>query len=411
MTTPTSEASPQAGSTPSCQGFPIPFTIDIFQMPSIDSPVQKPARNRDNANLHSADCGFQSLMPASSRSKSKVDDYPNMDIVERANPKEEYLRKELSVPRLNKIHNSLWFAGRPMPPRPLSYQLATGRLITVSEDIQVHMVWRPGCMFLKPVPRYLLSRQFWEAHLVCSKVRGGQGCQCHREREAANPQDPHRVCEKPELYKCAYGLLLSYTALIQYESDFHIAKYYHLLPEEVEWNTWRKLSWDLLEGSPGNLARVNKRYLFGELRASRLNKIIRFKSFSNAGAGLGGLMRGYHFEFSTYEQQIGVYLAPVAVATVYIALALAAMQVGLATNALKDDFSFNQASYGFTIFAILGPLVVLGGIFILVLVFVVFNYWSTKAYLRSRSKFYGSLGIEPSSNVAPVVVTDQQEGG
>ncbi|KAI1385836.1 uncharacterized protein F4822DRAFT_414280 [Hypoxylon trugodes] len=42
--------------------------------------------------------------------------------------------------------------------------------------------------------------------------------------------------------------------------------------------------------------------------------------------------------------------------TVFIALVLTAMQVGLATDRLKYDERFQQASYGFTVFAILGPL-------------------------------------------------------
>ncbi|KAI0009265.1 hypothetical protein F4779DRAFT_627953 [Xylariaceae sp. FL0662B] len=325
-----------------------------------------------------------------------------MDIIERASPESGYLQKELSIPRLNEIHDSLWFAGRPMPPRPLSYQLAAGRLITVSEDVHFHMVWQPGRIFLKPVPRYLLNRQFREAHLVCSQVKKPRDCSCPKKPDPANPVNPVNICERKKLYSCAYGLLLSYTALIQFESDFHIAKDHHLLLKEVEWDTWRRLSWELLEDSPRNLVRVNRRYLFGELRASRLNKIIRFKSFSRMGTGFVGLMRAYRFEFSTYKQQLGTYLAPVAAVTVYIALALTAMQVGLATNVLRDDNAFNRASYGFTIFAILGPLVILGGIFILVIVFVVFNYWSTQKYLRLRLEFYGSLGIEPPSNMAPV---------
>lgn len=44
-------------------------------------------------------------------------------------------------------------------------------------------------------------------------------------------------------------------------------------------------------------------------------------------------------------------------ATIYIALVLTAMQVGLATSYLGSNVSFQNASWGFTIFAILGPLI------------------------------------------------------
>jgi hypothetical protein len=64
-------------------------------------------------------------------------------------------------------------------------------------------------------------------------------------------------------------------------------------------------------------------------------------------------------------------LAWMAAATVFIALVLTAMQVGLATERLQGDAAFQKASYGFTVFAILGPLcglelVVLGALFNLV---------------------------------------------
>ncbi|KAI0182194.1 hypothetical protein EV127DRAFT_488348 [Xylaria flabelliformis] len=132
------------------------------------------------------------------------------------------------------------------------------------------MLSEPGRMFAKPIPRYLLSRQFRETHLVCSQTEEGRCCSSPRAQEPANSVDPAAICEREELYKCAYGLLPSYTALKQYESDFHIAKDQHLLPTEVEWETWRKLPWELLKNGPKNLTRVDQRYPVGELRASLL---------------------------------------------------------------------------------------------------------------------------------------------
>jgi hypothetical protein len=42
---------------------------------------------------------------------------------------------------------------------------------------------------------------------------------------------------------------------------------------------------------------------------------------------------------------------------VYITIVLTAMQVGLATHRLCNDDRFQNASYGFTIFSILTPLI------------------------------------------------------
>ncbi|KND87590.1 hypothetical protein TOPH_07776 [Tolypocladium ophioglossoides CBS 100239] len=49
-----------------------------------------------------------------------------------------------------------------------------------------------------------------------------------------------------------------------------------------------------------------------------------------------------------------------AAATVFIALVLTAMQVGLTTDRLRENASFQRASFGFTVFAILGPICAFG---------------------------------------------------
>lgn len=51
------------------------------------------------------------------------------------------------------------------------------------------------------------------------------------------------------------------------------------------------------------------------------------------------------------------HFAWLASATVYIAVVLTAMQVKLATEALSHNRAFQSASYGFTVFSILGLLV------------------------------------------------------
>ncbi|KAL4923324.1 uncharacterized protein BDV17DRAFT_277363 [Aspergillus undulatus] len=49
-------------------------------------------------------------------------------------------------------------------------------------------------------------------------------------------------------------------------------------------------------------------------------------------------------------------MAPISAMTIYIALVLTAMQVGLATDVLARNTAFQNASFGFAVFAILGPL-------------------------------------------------------
>lgn len=85
----------------------------------------------------------------------------------------DFLASELSVNRLNDIYGHLWLAGLPMPPRPLHYQIVLQREITICEKMHMHLVWGDRRIFLKPIPRFLLSSAFWKIHLECA-----QGCTC-----------------------------------------------------------------------------------------------------------------------------------------------------------------------------------------------------------------------------------------
>ncbi|KAG8407139.1 hypothetical protein J3459_016428 [Metarhizium acridum] len=201
-----------------------------------------------------------------------------MDIVQRPRADMEFLEGELGVPSLNDVHDLLWLAGRPMPPRPLTYQLAASRNITVVEDVNLHLVWEPGRIFLKPLPRYLLNAAFWTEHLACdTAAQDNSSCVSGVSLQQDGPGAPSNALSKRrQLYGCAYGFLLSYTALIQHESDYHLAASNHLLPADVDWVSWCQTSWQLLENSPRNITRVKYRY--GELRLSRLNKISRWRS-------------------------------------------------------------------------------------------------------------------------------------
>jgi hypothetical protein len=77
-----------------------------------------------------------------------------------------YIKDDLSVAKLNKIHGWLRLAGLPIPPRPLNYQRATSREIIICEDTNLHLVWAPERMFLKSLPDYLLAEDFWQEHLL-----------------------------------------------------------------------------------------------------------------------------------------------------------------------------------------------------------------------------------------------------
>jgi hypothetical protein len=67
------------------------------------------------------------------------------------------------------------------------------------------------------------------------------------------------------------------------------------------------------------------------------------------------LINGYLNPYSSYHNFFKQMVAPITVATVYFALILAAMQVGLATSRLQESDTFQGVSMCFTVLAIVGP--------------------------------------------------------
>ncbi|OQD83223.1 hypothetical protein PENANT_c017G09687 [Penicillium antarcticum] len=292
--------------------------------------------------------------------------------------------------RLNDIHDLLWLAGRPMPPRPLNYQMSLSREIILDEKTDMHLVWGPSRrIHIKPLPQYLLDARFWSEHLVCEdecppSSRQGQGQESQSQPANKPPNNTASysgavkvaTCEKCHLTKCAFGFLSSYIALVQHPSDFAIAKSNNLLPEFLTWSAWRSLVQNLLANESTDPSKINKRYIFGELRLSRLNKIYA--------VGGGFLLRGYQSKYQTYGELFKDYLTPITAMTVYIALVLTAMQVGLGTDRLAHNQAFQNASYGFTVFSILGPIVLVFLVLLVALAYVATNSLVTIAFRKKR---------------------------
>lgn len=247
--------------------------------------------------------------------------------------------KELDLQRLTSIHDWLWVAGMPLPPRALHHQLLLGREIFITERMDLHLVWTPGRMFFKPIPRFLLVPEFWAEYLTCADGCGLDG----RDNAICGTT---RKCERRGLRQRALGFLYSYAALLSHESDFLIAQNRNLVPQEVKWSTWRMLVQQL---DVDNIyPNIDRRFVHGELRLSRLNKIYAVSRTP---------LSGYMARWDQYGAFFHDHFAWLASATVYIAIVLTAMQVGLATESLAHNNAFQSVSYGFTVFSILGPLI------------------------------------------------------
>ncbi|KAF6803003.1 hypothetical protein CMUS01_15207 [Colletotrichum musicola] len=290
-----------------------------------------------------------SLLPASKRTSN--DDLECLTATHQSTDIRRWVSEEVNVDRLDDIHKWLWVVGRPMPPRPLHHQRLLNRAIVVTERPDMHLVWTSGRIFLKPLPRFLLETKFWEEHLCC-----------------------HDVLHADTVRRRALGFLFSYAALVMHESDFHIARETHLIPEELQWAAWRIAVGQLLDVS-SIYHRVDRRFHYGELRLSRLNKIYFLWKTP---------FHGYMSRWNQYGSFFHDNFALLASSTVYIAVVLTAMQVGLATEALQNNEAFQSASYGFTVFSIVGPLVAAALVVAVFCYLFVGNWVATLHYSRRR---------------------------
>lgn len=94
-----------------------------------------------------------SLFPASYRTKKN-------DIAIAQPDDRDHLESELNVDRLNEIHEWLLIVGRPMPPCALHVQKIKLREVCPTEQMDLHLTWSPGRIYIKPKPRFLLDAGF-----------------------------------------------------------------------------------------------------------------------------------------------------------------------------------------------------------------------------------------------------------
>ncbi|PTB72045.1 hypothetical protein M440DRAFT_22671 [Trichoderma longibrachiatum ATCC 18648] len=275
-----------------------------------------------------------------------------------------YMKDDLDVSRLNEIHKHLWLAGLPQVSRALHNQVRVGRQVHITERADLHLVWRDNILYLKPLPDYLLNHSSWT----------------------------NIFCTNRQLYESAKGFLYSYTWLICSKSDLRLAHEHGLISEDVKWEQWAPFSAAVVSNISPDLSDVNPRYIYGELRLTRLNLICRFCSQTFS---FGTIIRGYEYGYRQYSTYLERNFRWVLTAFIYITVVLSAMQVGLGTSELVDDGAFNRASYIFSMFSILAPVISLfvGALFIVILVLVNVRY-ALAQRAASRRKYAGAFANE-----------------
>ncbi|KAI1419791.1 hypothetical protein F5Y12DRAFT_193411 [Xylaria sp. FL1777] len=291
--------------------------------------------------------GVTSYLPATHRTKKDQIIVPQADT--------EFLGDELLVTRINDIQDWLWVCGRPMPPRPLHYQVLVSRDITITENPELHLLWSSKRIFLKPLPSWLLDPEIWTSHIL----------------------------KEDNLARCARGFLFSYAALIAYESDFRLAQEKGLLPSSLKWAEWKCVVKEVLKNH--DMALVNPRYWYGELRLDRLNTVYRIK---------GSVFRGYSkaSAHADYTDLIADNFSVLATILGYVVIVLSSLQVGLGVDRLVGNTAFVNFSYGFTVFSIIAPVASVFGILFLVLLRFLSNWRVTKKY---EAKRFTEMGVEP----------------
>jgi hypothetical protein len=270
---------------------------------------------------------------------------------------ERYITQELCTPKLDEIHGHLHFAGAPRLARPLHRQKLMGREISVTEDPDEHLVWYQDRIFVKPLNGWLLDSDFWEEN----------------------------ICSNRRIYEAACGFLLSYMWLVCYESDFKVGQDLGLLPKALTWSQWTIIQNAFMEQiNTASLHQVSRRYQYGELRLTRLNRIYRWIPTSTW--GLRQFVRGYLAPSTWYQEffkrHFGWYLAVFAFFTV----ALSVVQVGLAVTDLQGNLAFQSASYGFTVFSGLAVVGTIGALLLTWFILMLFHYISAKIYHRRVMK-------------------------
>jgi hypothetical protein len=301
------------------------------------------------------------LLPATYRRKHRIEPIGN-DI-------SSFLEAELNVSRLNDVHDWLWLVGLPSAARSLHYQVVKRRDIVVTEQLDLHLVWSSSTssiIYIKPLPRFLLCPDFWRT----------------------------QICMHPQLYQIALGFMLSYVALIEREADYNLAIHHGLLPREVTWVAWLALLNELVGGtfaqeksfasdaasaSSMELLRgggcVNRRFHYGELRLGRLNWIYRITR---------GEFRGYLSGCTNYSTFMRENTNSLVTLFAYTTIVLSAMQVGLSTELLGNDYAFGMASSIFSVFSILAPLACIVAIMGVLAIIVVANLARTLRIRRLK---------------------------
>ncbi|KAM3551882.1 hypothetical protein ARSEF4850_007651 [Beauveria asiatica] len=360
-------------------GSDVPFTTLLFTTPPGESePEPSSTAASDETIPFDQKSDHLPLFPASFRTGQYREKIKPLD----QDSLGEFLQQEFSLERLEKIYSKLWRVGFRRAPRSLTAQLLQGRRIVLAESLDMHLVWDSGKIYVKPLPRYLLEPAIWKGCL--SRQQGKTWLEVAASDLPRNSK-PSGAAGEGKIREAALGLLYSYACLIADRADFELALQQGLLPKVLDqpsWPRWRTLATEILSSQITD--EMHPRFKHGELRLGRLNWIYLFRDIPK--------FKLYFETWNSYTEFVLGNMASITAVTVYMVVVLTAMQVGLATNKLKENASFHSASYGFAVFSILAPLIAVLLIVVALLVVLVPNWKSARAAVVDTATDTASSG-------------------
>ncbi|MCJ1358540.1 MAG: hypothetical protein MMC33_008540 [Icmadophila ericetorum] len=195
---------------------------------------------------------------------------PAIDLSANGRKLYDYLEDDLRTTALDDLAPYLWLISTQSGSNisPLHHQKIKRRQIILTEDPRLHLVWNEDRIFVKPLPKYLLSYEFWTRFMI------PEPSQMSVKREQSLPPYsatcPSWIRPTDTIVQAAKGLLRSYAFLVKYESDFELARLHQLLPPSVTFEQFCDFKSRFLDIEDEE---VSPRYSYGELRLTRLNML------------------------------------------------------------------------------------------------------------------------------------------
>lgn len=217
-------------------------------------------------------------------------------------------------------------------------------------------MWYHNQIFIKPIPRYLLSHAFWT----------------------------YIATEDKDVHQAAAGFLRTYSYLIRYEIDFRKAQDAGLIPlnDGQDAITFEGFAKFIAPFAKVENDAVSPRHHYGELRLTRLNWMARL------------FLRKltYHHINVQWASYLNIFVAPFLTVFLILSTILSAMQVELAVESIEIDSvrtewkAFVQVCHGFSIAVIIFVGVVVAITLSIAMFVVIHEQWFTRRLMRHKDR-------------------------